>query len=143
MAPIEAKEYNNFTVISSRLADPLPLPILIVLLYSCSRFTTWVSAGRRNELFLFKVSLTEFELTCLGELSQFTLATFPQMTCLQMTFLLCPFCLTYHWVKDDSHETQQSAFSSVDCVNAEIGNFLYVLNNTTIHCGKHRLLYLV
>ena len=38
---------------------------------------------------------------------------------------------------------QRSGFSVVDCVNAEIENFLSIWGNATVHCGKCRLLRLV
>ena len=35
-------------------------------------------------------------------------------------------------LKADSHQTQQSAFSAVGCVNTEIGNFLSPFRNATV-----------
>ena len=40
--------------------------------------------------------------------------------------------LTILSVKADSHLMQGSVFSAVDCVNAEIGNFLSPFGNATI-----------
>ena len=37
-------------------------------------------------------------------------------------------------LKADSHSTKQSAFSAVDCINAEIEKFLSLCRNTTVHC---------
>ena len=31
---------------------------------------------------------------------------------------------------------QQSVDSAVDCINAEIGIFLFVQRNATVHCGQ-------
>ena len=38
--------------------------------------------------------------------------------------------------KADSLQIQQFAFSTVDCVNAEIENFLSLCGNTTVHCRQ-------
>ena len=40
--------------------------------------------------------------------------------------------------KAHSDWTQQSEFSAMDCVNAEIENFLSVWGNAIVHCGKYR-----
>ena len=37
-------------------------------------------------------------------------------------------------IKADSYLLQQSAFSEVDCINAEIEKFLSLCRNTTVHC---------
>ena len=39
-------------------------------------------------------------------------------------------------VKAGSHLSQWSADSAVDCVNAEIENFLSLCGNTTVHCRQ-------
>ena len=41
-------------------------------------------------------------------------------------------------LKADSHEMQRSAFSAVDCANAEIGNFKFSTTCNCVHCGKRR-----
>ena len=38
------------------------------------------------------------------------------------------------WSKVDSHLLQWSTFSEVNCVNTELGNFLSLCRNTTVHC---------
>ena len=43
--------------------------------------------------------------------------------------------------KADSLQIQQFAFSTVDCVNAEIENFLSLCGNETVHCGIHTSVY--